>query len=218
MAIKVRVGTVHMSMPERVTIDEWQALQTWDVTNEKHHPYIIHNLMGIDLDDLKAAEQKSLDLFIGFIVSAINKRTPKHLPDFTKLTFGEFVDLDCFLSLGTEKYIPEMMEILGVDTIWADEALQVIEQYIMWRGTIYKQYAQLFGLDGPKVEYPDDEFDPKEVSRGWYNVIVELANDDILKIDKVTAEPLHKTLTFLQIKKEKVIKEQQALRKMNKAK
>tara|TARA_R110000751_G_scaffold278244_1_gene379972 strand:- start:19 stop:675 length:657 start_codon:yes stop_codon:yes gene_type:complete len=218
MAIKVRVNEVHMEMPERVTIEEWQMLMQWDVQNPLHHPYIINNLMGINLEDLKAAEQASLDLFIGFIVGAINKRTPKELPEFDKLTFGEFVDLDCFLSLGTEKYINEMMEILGVDTPWADEALQHIEQYIKWRGTIYKQYSQLFGLDGPKVDKPADEFDPKEVSRGWYNVIVELANDDILKIDQVTAEPLQKTLTFLQIKKEKQIAEAMNLRKMNKAK
>ena len=218
MAIKVRVNEVHMEMPERVTIDEWQMLMQWDVENPLHHPYIISNLMGINLEDLKAAEQASLDLFIGFIVGAINKRTPKEVPEFDKLTFGEFVDLDCYLSLGVEKYINEMMEILGVDTPWADEALQHIEQYIKWRGTIYKQYSQLFGLDGPKVDKPADEFDPKEVSRGWYNVIVELANDDILKIDKVTAEPLQKTLTFLQIKKEKQIAEAMNLRKMNKAK
>jgi hypothetical protein len=218
MAVKVNVGTTSYAMPERVTIDEWQALMTWDVANVKHHPYIIHNLMGIDLEDLQNADQKSLDLFIGFIVGAINKRTPKHLPDFTQLDFGEFVDLDCFVSLGTEKYINEMLGILKVDTVWADEGLQVIEQYIMWRGTIYKQYAQLFGLDGKETERePDPDFDPKEVSRGWYNVIVELANDDILKIDQVTSEPLHKTLTFLQIKKEKVMKEQLALRKMNKS-
>tara|TARA_R110000787_G_scaffold194587_1_gene306084 strand:+ start:41 stop:697 length:657 start_codon:yes stop_codon:yes gene_type:complete len=218
MAIKVRVNEVHMEMPERVTIDEWQMLMQWDVENPLHHPYIISNLMGINLEDLKAAEQASLDLFIGFIVGAINKRTPKEVPEFDKLTFGEFVDLDCYLSLGVEKYINEMMEILGVDTPWADEALQHIEQYIKWRSTIYKQYSQLFGLDGPKVDKPADEFDPKEVSRGWYNVIVELANDDILKIDQVTAEPLQKTLTFLQIKKEKQIAEAMNLRKMNKAK
>tara|TARA_R110000782_G_scaffold241266_1_gene327749 strand:- start:19 stop:675 length:657 start_codon:yes stop_codon:yes gene_type:complete len=218
MAIKVRVNEVHMSMPERVTIDEWQMLMQWDVENPLHHPYIISNLMGINLEDLKAAEQASLDLFIGFIVGAINKRTPKEVPEFDKLTFGEFVDLDCYLSLGVEKYINEMMEILGVDTPWADEALQHIEQYIKWRSTIYKQYSQLFGLDGPKVDKPAEDFDPKEVSRGWYNVIVELANDDILKIDQVTAEPLQKTLTFLQIKKEKQIAEAMNLRKMNKAK
>lgn len=218
MAIKVRVNEVHMSMPERVTIEEWQMLMQWDFANPLHHPYIINNLMGINLEDLKEAEQASLDLFIGFITGAINKRTPKEVPEFDKLTFGEFVDLDCYLSLGVEKYINEMMEILKVDTPWADEALQHIEQYIKWRGTIYKQYSQLFGLDGPKVDKPADEFDPKEVSRGWYNVIVELANDDILKIDQVTAEPLQKTLTFLQIKKEKQIAEAMNLRKMNKAK
>ena len=57
MAIKVRVGTVHMQMPERVTIEEWQRLMQWDFDKQLHHPYIINSLMGIDLEDLKAADQ-----------------------------------------------------------------------------------------------------------------------------------------------------------------
>tara|TARA_R110000803_G_scaffold3662_1_gene12425 strand:+ start:260 stop:919 length:660 start_codon:yes stop_codon:yes gene_type:complete len=219
MAIKVRVGTVHMSMPERVTIDEWIKMMTWDFELPEHHPYIIHDLLGIDLEDLKNADQPSLDLFIGFIVACINKRTLKKQPDFNKLNFGEFVDLDSFLALGTEKHIKDMMKVLDYDTPWADEALMVLDKYIQWRSTIYKQYSQLFGLDGPELsDTAKEDFDPKDTARGWYNVIVDLANDDILKMDLVTEEPLHKTLTFLQIKKEKAIKEQQQLRKMSKSK
>ena len=219
MAIKVWVDSVRMSMPERVTIDEWQRMMAWDFTDPEHRPYIINDLMGIDLEDLKRAEQASLDLFIGFIVGAINKRTLKVQPDFNKLNFGEFVDLDCFLSLGTEKHIHDMLKVLKIDTPWADEALMVLDKYIQWRSTIYKQYSQLFGLDGPERSQEEiEDFDPKDTARGWYAVIVELANDDLLKMDLVTEEPLHKTLTFLQIKKEKAIKEQQQLRKMNKAK
>ena len=57
-------------------------------------------------------------------------------------------------------------------------------------------------------------YDPKEVARGWYMVIMELANNNILSMDVVTEEPLQKTLTFLQIQKEIKIKEQQEARKI----
>ena len=38
-----------------------------------------------------------------------------------------------------------------------------------------------------------------------YQVIVDLAGEDVLKMDLVTEEPLHKVLTFLQIKKERAV-------------
>ena len=57
-------------------------------------------------------------------------------------------------------------------------------------------------------------YDPKEVARGWYMVIMELANHNILKMDEVTEEPLQKTLTFLQIQKEIKIKEAMEARKI----
>ncbi len=145
-----------------------------------------------------------------------NKRTLKVQPDFNKLKFGEFVDLDCYLALGTEKNIGAILEVLGVDTPWADEALAVIDQYIKWRSSIYKQYSQLFGI-GERNSGPDDEaYNPKEVARGWYMVIMELADNNILNIDRVTEEPLQKTLTFLQIQKEIKIKEAQEARKITK--
>ena len=47
-------------------------------------------------------------------------------------------------------------------------------------------------------------------------VIMELADNNILNIDRVTEEPLQKTLTFLQIQKEIKIKEAQEARKITK--
>ena len=95
---------------------------------------------------------------------------------------------------------------MKVDTPWADEALAVIEQFIKWRNTIYKQYKSLFGLEDKDFmdhEPSDEAYDPREVSRGWYQVIVDLAGEDVLKMDRITEEPLQKILTFLQIKKER---------------
>ena len=124
------------------------------------------------------------------------------------------MDLDCFVSLGIEKHIEDILKILNVDTPWDNEALASVEQYIKWRTSIYKQYAQLFGIKEGDEELVDvAEFNPKDVSRGWYQIIVELAGEDILKMDQITEEPLHKVLTFLQIKKEKAIAAAQQARK-----
>ena len=215
--VKVNVNNTTWSIPERITIDEWVALQKWDFAKEAHWPYIINDLLYIPLEEFEGADPKSMQLFMGFLITAINKRSLKQQPDFNKLKFGEFVDLDCYMAMGVEKNIHNMLEILKVETPWANEALAVIEQFIKWRNTVYKRYKTLFGLeDKDFVEGPetDEMFNPKEVSRGWYNVIVDLAHEDVLKMDLITEEPLEKILTFLQIKKEKALAAAQEARKI----
>jgi hypothetical protein len=215
MAVTVNINDKKWEIPTRVTIEEWKDLQQWEFTNQGHWPWIVSAISSFDAKEFDGADPDSMQLFIGFLIAACNKRTLKVQPDFNQLKFGQFVDLDCFLALGVEKNILQILEVLGVDTPWADEALAVIDQYLKWRATIYKQYAQLFGLDNKDgLPNDDDMYDPKEVARGWYMVIMELANHNILKMDEVTEEPLQKTLTFLQIQKELKIKEAMEARKI----
>ena len=204
--VTVKVNETKWRIPERVTISEWIDIQKWDVTNETHWPYVINAISGIPAEEFTDAPEDSMQMFMGFVISATNRRTLKHQPDFNSLNFGEFVDLDCYMALGVEKHIEQILEVMKVDTPWADEALAVIEQFIKWRNTIYKQYKSLFGLedkDFTDSEPSDEAYDPREVSRGWYQVIVDLAGEDVLKMDRITEEPLQKILTFLQIKKER---------------
>ena len=215
MAVTVNINDKKWEIPTRVTIEEWRDLQQWEFTNQAHWPWIVSTISSFDAREFDNADPDSMQLFIGFLIAACNKRTLKVQPDFNQLKFGQFVDLDCFLALGVEKNIAQILEILEVDTPWADEALAVIDQYLKWRATIYKQYSQLFGLNNKEGLPNDDEFyDPKEVARGWYMVIMELADNNILRMDEVTEEPLQKTLTFLQIQKEIKIKEAMEARKI----
>jgi len=215
MAVTVNINEKKWVIPTRVTIEEWKDLQQWEFENQAHWPWIVSAISSYDAKEFDGADPDSMQLFIGFLISACNKRTLKVQPDFNQLKFGEFVDLDCFLALGVEKNIVQILEVLGVDTPWADEALAVIDQYVKWRSTIYKQYSQLFGLNDQRPDLPNDEvYNPKEVARGWYMVIMELADNNILHMDRVTEEPLQKTLTFLQIQKEIKIKEAQEARKI----
>ena len=215
MAVTVNINEKKWVIPTRVTIEEWRDLQQWEFTNQAHWPWIVAAISSFDAKEFDGADPDSMQLFIGFLISACNRRTLKVQPDFNQLKFGQFVDLDCFLALGVEKNIVQILEVLGVDTPWADEALAVIDQYVKWRSTIYKQYSQLFGLNDQKGDLPNDEvYNPNEVARGWYMVIMELCEHNILRMDRVTEEPLQKTLTFLQIQKEIKIKEAQEARKI----
>ena len=203
--------------PENYTLVEWIELQRFSFEDEAQWVNIISFVSGTPPDIVMEYDKGTLEMFILHILSTMNLREPRELPDFKSLKFGEFVDLDCLIALGIEGNISAMLEVLGVKEDKASKAIWVIENYVKWRTTIYRKYASLFGLRDKDFErYQDDEddSDPLDVARGWYQIIVDLANNDILKIDEVTEQPLEKTLTFLNLKKEKALKEAEEARKI----
>ena len=214
--VTVNVNNQKFRVPERFTLEEWVKLQQWDFDNHKHWPKILEAVTGISSTTFEQAEEESLILFMGFIIAAMNKRQPTDMIGLNTLKFGQFIDLDCFISLGIDKYMDKMLEILEVETPWATEALWAIEQFIMFRTSIYRKYQDLFGLEDKDFEGQnnDEPTDPMAVSKGWYNIIVDLANNDLLKMDEVTEEPVDKALTFLQVKKERALKEAANMRKI----
>ena len=217
--VTANVNGHKIRIPERFTIDEWCALQKFDFDAPLQWPQILEHITDISASVYRQADEESLQLFMGFVITAMNARKRVELPDFNKLNFGQFVDLDCYVSIGIDKHIKDMLTILETDTPWAPQALWSIEQFILWRTSVYRRYAQLFGLEDKDFKdfvEEQDEQDPMAVSRGWYNVIVELAGEDLLKMDQITEEPLDKVLTFLQIKKEKQIAAAQEARKLRK--
>tara|TARA_R110000868_G_scaffold278781_1_gene538893 strand:+ start:235 stop:891 length:657 start_codon:yes stop_codon:yes gene_type:complete len=216
--VTANINDNKVRLPERFTIEEWLELQRWDFANPTHWPHVLETITKLDKETFVNANEESLQLFMGFIIASVNRRQVLELPDFNTINFGQFVDLDCFISLGIDKHIYKMLEILGVETQWASEALWTIEQYIQWRQSIYRKYAGLFDLNEKGYSEDTDPIDPMAVSRGWYEIITDLAGFDILKMDLVTEEPLEKVLTFLQIKKEKALKEAQEIRKIRNTK
>ena len=61
----------------------------------------------------------------------------------------------------------------------------------------------------------DPDFDPLKIAKGWYKIIVSLANDNLLDIDRVTDEPLKKVLNFMALQKEKQIEANIEIMKQN---
>jgi len=215
--VTARVNGKAVKIPQRFTVQEWIELQRWDFDAPVQWPHILEQITQIPQETFRNADEESLQLFMGFVISAMNSRQRVELPDFNKLTFGQFVDMDCFIAIGIDKHLESMLEVLEITTPWAPQAIWSLEQYITWRTSIYRRYSTLFGLnDQDFKDYSEEkeDLDPKSVSRGWYNVIVELANNDILKIDRVTEEPVEKVLTYLQVKKEKDIKAAQEARQI----
>jgi hypothetical protein len=102
-----------------------------------------------------------------------------------------------------------MLNILG-HTDRVDEGLYRLESFNNYRTWIYRQYAELFGLNIEDDEIVQDEEDlvqPKDIVSGWYQIICGLASDNLLWIDRVTEQPLLSTLNFMAYQKQKQISE-----------
>ena len=74
---------------------------------------------------------------------------------------------------------------------------------------MYRSYSVLFGLNEPKdvEEESDQTHDKLQVARTWYEILVTLANEDLLKIDAVAEQPYKKVLNFMARQKQKQLEE-----------
>ena len=142
----------------------------------------------------------------------MSKRKPSKHVDFTKISIGEFVDLDIWMIKGSEKHIDEILETISIEPIkYIDEALWMIDQYANFRISTYRSYGALFGINdkGVQEDVAEEDYDANKIAKGWYKVLVDLADNDLLKLDPVTEQPLYKALTFMSLRKERALEEQQ---------
>lgn len=204
--IDIRINDEYYEIPEYFSIEQWQRLIKWDFAREQHWPKLIEVVTGVNANMIAQAPTETLEVIIVFIAQAMNQRQQCEISDFNEMTFGQFVDMDVYLTQGIDKHINECMQVLDIKPANVAEALWAIDEYTKYRQYIYRSYARLFGID----EYSDDDEDaPRgDVARAWYSVIVGLANDDVLKIDAVTSQPLKKILNFMALQKERALARQ----------
>ena len=204
--VKFTIEEKEYQITERFTIQQWKDIVKWDFEHKPHWPRIIAEATGAPVEYLEEVVEESLELGIVFIATVINQRRETKIKDFNTITFGEWIDLDIYLNYGADKHIEDILGMLSPYTKFADEALWVIEKYSEWRLFIYKQYTKLFGLDEPSG---GSEGQKTDIAKSWYEVIISLANEDLLNIDAVTEQPLKKALNFMAWKKAKMLEEQQ---------
>ena len=75
MSITANINDIKWTVPERLTIEEWQQLQQWEFENTAHWPWIINTISSIPAEEFNGADPESMQLFMGFIISAMNRRT-----------------------------------------------------------------------------------------------------------------------------------------------
>ena len=211
----ININNVGYTIPERLTVEQYYKAIQFDWEDPKYYPMIIAQLTGAPLALLAKAGDESLTLAIALIVKSMNDRRECTMIDLEGIAFGQFVDLDVYLALGLDKHFSDITAILAPGVEWADEAMWAIDKYAAFRTFTYRQYKVLFGitekdLAQAEIEGDTEVKDKMQVARAWYKVIVSLAQDNILKLDEVTEQPLKKVLNFMSLQKEKVMEENEA--------
>jgi hypothetical protein len=207
---KLNIDQQSYKIPERLTIQQWCAAMSYDFEDPTFYPQIVAQVTGAPLQKLAKAKEEALVLAISLIVSKLNERRELKTLTLDNLLFGEFVDMDVWLNMGVNKHLQDMVDLLGMKTKYADEAMWAIDQFSQYRMYIYRQYKLLFGINDIDLESNDHtDMQRLDLARSWYRVIVGLAGDNVLNIDKVTEEPLKKILNFMALQKERALEEQQ---------
>ena len=211
MSIKININDKQFAIPDRLTVAEYSKAIQFDWSDSKYYPMIISQLTGAPLPLMSKANDEILHLGMGFVVKSMNDRKECKMLDLEGLTFGQWVDLDVYITGGLDTNIEKIIEILTPDAKWADEAMWAIDQYAAFRTYIYRQYSVLFGINQKQTfdELEPENKDKQANARAWYKIIVGLANGDILKLDEVTEQPLKKTLNFMSLQKEQQLEENQ---------
>lgn len=208
--VKLKIGIRTYKLPTRFKISEWKQVMALDFEAPMSWPKIMsigfrqryHKFFSLD-EDAKI-------LGSSLVINAMSTRRECKLRDFTELTLGEFIDLDIYLVTDQVKWIDEILKLICVKPPkYIDEALWAIEQYANFRLSTYRQYSGLFGLNknGDAEDIEDEDWDPQKVAKGWYRVIVNLAENNLLRLDEVTEQPLKKALNFMALQKEITLEE-----------
>ncbi len=204
--IKITLNNRKYTLPKRFTIEQWQEILKLDSEDPKSWPYIMAIAFKLPVGKFIMCDNDSLILGTSLIINLLGTRKVTAIRDLTTLTLGEFVDVDVWLTMGAEKYFKEILNVISTKEVkYIDEGLWIIDQYTAWRTSTYRSYAGLFGINnkGESIESTDD-WSPQKVAKGWYKVLVDLADNDIMKLDAVTDQPLKKALNFMALRKEKI--------------
>lgn len=208
--IKVKLKNRTYKIPTNFSIDQWKQIVKMDMEDPANWPKIMGIGMDLPIGKFINVDQDGLILGASLIINELSKRKPAPHVSLTELTFGQFVDLDIWIVLGIENHIDSILEVLGTrDSYTAGEALYIIDQYANFRVSTYRSYRGLFGINAQgEQEDLEEAWDPNKVARGWYKVIVDLADNDLQKLDYVTDQPLKKVLNFMALRKERALEEQ----------
>lgn len=212
--MKLLIDDKEYEMKRKYKISEFKKLLAFDINVDINWRKLIGIAFDVPDKYLNYLSDDNIELAISFIMVYLNEIKSDYINEniinLDELKLSQYVDLDVYFSQGLHRSLEKVIEILyGVkEDDYINEYWGGVLYYLSWRQTIIKSYKNLFDSDG------EEEAEPQNinVAKKWYNTVLYLADDDILKINNILELPLISVFNFLAYKKEKSINE---LRKLN---
>jgi hypothetical protein len=216
------IGDKEYYIPEKLTLDKWVEVAKYDASLSFMWGKIISVIMDVPMNEVDLISEKQKEVIVLFIIPLLqlnefvkhNEYNGGKYIDLNNITLGDFIDLDVFISEGIERNIYGIIKKLyGVEVkegTTIEEVLGGVYHYIKWRNNIYYSYKNLFGIGGDYLQVEEDmEVVKRDIKKHWLSVIMVLAKEDVLNMNKVAELPLLQAFNWLAWHKEKIELEKQ---------
>ena len=210
------------TVPDYLTIETWSEVNKYDIRMKMTHNRVISIIMGIPQDEVEIIPDNTKELIMLMVVSLINPIVLLHYKEYNdgkyidlpSMTLGTFIDLELQIADGIQKNLKGIVEILYNTNIDNDtnikKVLGGVNHYLKWRESIYSSYKNLFATGSDDGYADDSDFyksTVQDIKHSWFEIIMLMANDDILRMDEVTEQPVVKAFNWLAWNKDRQAKE-----------
>lgn len=211
------------TVPDYLTIEKWSEVNKYDIRVKFTWNRIISIVMDIPQDEVEIIPDNTKELIMLMVTTLVNPLVLLHHKeynggkyiDLSSMTLGKFIDLELQIGDGIQKNLKNIVEILYNTKIDNDtnikKVLGGVNHYLKWRENIFSSYKNLFLINGEEDGYADDNDFYKstieDIKHSWFEIIMLLANDDILKMEQVTEQSVIKSFNWLAWNKDKQQKE-----------
>jgi hypothetical protein len=213
MELKINTDDGSYAFP-KPRISHWKLVQKWSQDIDKWG-FLIALITECPLEVANGLSFEVQGLLLSKFIEQFEDRQPS-TKDFTKSTFGEFIDLDLWLSLGLEDNMSQICETIfnDPDPLF-NESFNTILAAAEWRMQVYRDYDEFFGLSEYEkaiergVEIEETQPTQQSLQLAWYETIQLVTDGNLQMSDWVVDQPYKKVLNWLTWKKNKI--EQQML-------
>lgn len=220
MKISFTIGDQTYNVPDAVTLELFEKATTWDINDLKQLKPFIATLTGAPLSQLNLLDEETFHIISGMCIQRIDVNGSEvleeiegyKLKDFNKMSFGNLIDIDIYISMSVTQNISKLAAIIyeadevttkkwNVKDVWA-----AIVELNKWRQATYREYDEFFELSNTSKDDVEASKN-SNVHLMWYEAVMVLADGDFLKVHKVVKRPYREALNFLTWKKAQVQKQ-----------
>ena len=213
----ILVNDIEYPLPDDFTLAQWKQL----IPHTANWKKLIADAFGVEeelLSEMSSdAQQIGASLVYQHLYPVDKEPNTDGLISFKDMTLGQFIDLEAYIGMDANKKIVEISNVLFdkeiTDETYVSEIWGALQSYLNYRTLLYRQYEVLFGIDDDAKEVIEDKpSKTQDNARGWYNTVMYIANDDLLKANQVVERPVIEAFNYLAYKKTKAQEEMNRLR------